>query len=161
MEAPPRFAERPTIPDAGSEEEKRWSKMSTITYDGGYIRSQYGNFVQTWNVAGQNLTCSSATQVTRSAYTASRTNKIGGASTSVSVPSSTYTKYARKNGSGAAGGDPFYFQTDIGGYSVRVGGDIQTLISYICANTNTQFGTLTIFSNRGAIYGPFSASSET
>ena len=161
MEASPRFAERPTIPDAGSDEEKRWSKMSTITYDGGYIRSQYGNFVQTWNVAGQNLTCSSATQVTRSAYTASRTNKIGGASTSVSVPSSTYTKYARKNGSGAAGGDPFYFQTDIGGYSVRVGGDIQTLISYICANTNTQFGTLTTFSNRGAIYGPFSASSET
>ena len=161
MEPEVRFAERPTIPEAGSDEEKRWSKMSTITYNGGYIRSQYGNFVQTWNVAGQNLVCSSAEQVTRAAYSATRTNTIGGESTTVSVPSSTYTKYARKNGSGAAGGDPFYFQTDVGGYSVRVGGDIQTLIGYICENTSSQFGTLTVYSNRGAIYGPFSASSST
>ena len=142
------------MPETDSDEDMVWRKESAITFDGGYISATYGNLVQTWNL-GQSLSTCSGVDVQRSAYTAKRANKIGDPKVDVSVPSSTYKRFPRKNGSLAAGGLPYTFVTDIGTYTARVGGDVETCVQWICDNTNTKYGTLTIYTNRGAQYGPF------
>ena len=148
------FAQRPTPPATDTDEDKMWRKESAITFQGGYISATYGNLVQTWNL-GQSLAACSSVAVNRAAYTATRTNKIGGASQSVNVPASTYNRFPRKNGSLAAGGSAFTFVTDIGSYTARIGGDVETCVKWICDNRNQMYGTLTIFTDRGAQYGPF------
>ena len=148
------FAERPAVPETDSDEDMVWRKESAITFDGGYISATYGNLVQTWNL-GQSLSTCSGVDVQRSAYTAKRANKIGDPKVDVSVPSSTYKRFPRKNGSLAAGGLPYTFVTDIGTYTARIGGDVETCVQWICDNRNTMYGTLTIYTNRGAQYGPF------
>lgn len=131
-----------------------WRKESAITYDGGYISATYGNLVQTFNL-GQSLAACASKDVNRVSYTADRTNTIGGSSKKVNVPAKTYKKYNRKNSSLAAGGVPYTFVTDIGSYTARVGGDVQSCIKWICDNRNSMYGTLTVYSGRGAQYGPF------
>ena len=155
-EVAPMFSTRPDPPDAGSDQEDRWAKDATIAFDGGYIKSAYGNLIQTWNLASVLDSCSSS-DVNRAAYTANRTLTIGGTSKTVNVSASTYKKYNRRNGSQAAGGEVFTFVTDIGEYTARCSGDIQTIVKWICDNKSKQYGTLEIFSGRGAAYGPFGA----
>ena len=46
------FSTRPEIPAAGTDLEDRWAKDATIAYEGGYIKSAYGNLAQTWNLKG-------------------------------------------------------------------------------------------------------------
>ena len=151
------FAERPEPPATDSDTDKLWRKESAITFNGGYISGTYGNLVQTWNL-GQSLAACSSVDVDRKAYTVTRTNKIGGTSQSVSVPAATYKRFPRKNGSLAAGGAAYTFVTDIGIYTARIGGDVETVVQWICDNRNSMYGTLTIFSDRGAQYGPFAQS---
>ena len=158
-EVQPRFAERPTPPEAGTELEDRWAKESTIAFEGGYIKSAYGNLAQTWNLEGLGSTCS-AISVDRKGYTVERTLTIGAGSKSVTYAPKTYNRYPRRNGGGASGGDAMTFVTDVGEYTARVSGDIQTLITWICDNKDKQFGTLEIYTNRGAFYGPFGLSLE-
>ena len=153
-EVAPMFSTRPDPPAAGSEQEDRWAKDATIAFEGGYIKSAYGNLIQTWNLASVLSTCAS-TDVERAGYTASRTNTIGGSSKSVTVSASTYKKYNRRNGSLAAGGDAYTFVTDVGTYTARCSGDVQTVIKWICDNKDKQYGTLEVFTGRGAAYGPF------
>ena len=158
-EASPRFSTRPEVPAAGSEQEDRWAKQSTITFDGGYIKSAYGNLVQTWNLEGLNTTCA-AIEVDRKGYSVDRTLTIGMGSKNVTYSPATYKRFPRRNGSAAAGGEAMTFVTDIGQYTARVAGDVQTLIQWICDNKDVQFGTLEIYTNRGAFYGPFGLSLE-
>lgn len=153
-EAVPYFAVRPDVPDAGSEQEDRWAKDATIAFPGGYIKSAYGNLVQTWNLAKVLESCSSV-DVDRAGYTAKRVLTIGTASKDVTVSASTYKKFNRRNGSLAAGGEAYTFVTDIGSYTARVSGDVQTAIAWICNNKDKQYGTLEVFTGRGASYGPF------
>lgn len=151
-----RFAERPTPPAAGSAEEDRWARDSTIAFPGGYIKSAYGNLVQTWNISAGLAACSSV-DVNRSAYSVSRTNTIGGASKTVNYSATTYKRFPGRNGSSAAGSEVWTFVTDLGSYTARVGGDVQTVVQYMCDQQNQQFGTLEVYSSRGKHYGPFSA----
>ena len=157
-EVSPYFAERPAVPDTDSDEDMMWRKEAAITYDGGYISATYGNLAQTFNL-GQSLAACTSKTINRKAYTADRTNTIGGDSKKVTVGAGTYRKYNRKNGSLAAGGEPFTFVTDIGEYTARVGGDVQDCIKWICDNRSQMFGTLTVYSGRGAQYGPFAQTS--
>ena len=150
----PMFADRPSPPDPNTDEDKMWRKEAAITYEGGYIVATYGNLAQTWNLGNTSAACSSV-DVTRRSYTVQRTNTIGGATTSVSFPATTYRRYPRVNASVAAGGEEFTFVTDIGEYTARVGGDVQTVVDWICSNRSALYGTLSIFTNRGAQYGPF------
>ena len=159
-EVTPYFAERPTVPDAGTELEDRWAKESTIAYEGGYIKSAYGNLVQTWNLESLTTTCS-AISVDRKSYSVNRTLTIGGPSATVNYAAKSYNRYPRRNGGGAAGGEAMTFVTDIGQYTARVSGDVQTLIKWVCDNKDKQFGTLEIYTNRGAFYGPFGLSLES
>ena len=69
-----------------------------------------------------------------------------------------YTAYPKRNSSLAAGGDLFTIHTDIGTYTARVGGDVQTLIAYVCTNTNQLYSAISIQSSAGAWYGPFAPS---
>lgn len=153
-EATTRLAIRPDTPAAGSETEDRWAKDSTIAYDGGYIRSAYGNLVQTWNLNGLNSP-SEAIDVDRAGYSVDRVLTIGMASKPVTYAPKTYKRFPRRNGSGAAGGEEMTFVTDIGQYTARVAGDVETLIQWITDNIGEQYGTLEVYTNRGAIYGPF------
>ena len=159
-EAQPRFATRPTPPAAGTEEEDRWARQSTIAFEGGYIKSAYGNLVQTWNVPGINAACD-AVDVNRAGYSVERELTIGMGSKTVSYPASTYKRFPRRNGSSAAGGEAWTFVTDIGKYTARVTGDVETVVQWICDNQSIQFGTLEIYTGRGAFYGTFGQSVES
>ena len=145
---------RPDVPQKESPEDYQWRKESAITYQGGYISATYGNLAQTFDM-GKGLGVCSSVEVNRKAYTTSRTNKIGGDSKTVNVPSSTFKRFPRKNGGPAEGGGVYTFQTDVGNYTARVGGDVETAIQWICDNTDNMFGTLTVWTDRGAQYGPF------
>ena len=148
------FATRPEIPAAGTDVEDRWAKEATIAFDGGYIKSAYGNLAQTWNLKGLVDVCNSK-DINRTSYSVSRTLTIGGGSKTVSYPAKVYKKFPRRNGSLAAAGDSYTFVTDVGTYTARVSGDVQTAIKWICDNVDKQFGTLEVFTGRGAVYGPF------
>ena len=160
MAADLRFATRPTPPEAGSEEDARWKKLATISYDGGYIRAAYGNLAQTFALAGKNKFCLGKVDVDRAAYSCKRVLTIGTPEKTVNVPGTTYKRWPRRNGSSAAAGEPFTFKTDIGSYTARVGGDIQSLLTVMCDSVDQIYGVLWIYSDRGAEYGPISASSN-
>lgn len=155
-----RFATRPSVPEAGSDEEARWKKLATISYDGGYIRAAYGNLTQTFALSGKNKFCLGAVDVERASYTVQRTLTIGTDAKEVKVPASRYKRWPRRNGSSAAAGEPYTFKTDIGSYSARVGGDVQSLLKTLCDSVDQIYGTLWIYSDRGAEYGPISAASN-
>ena len=150
----PMLVERPSPPDANTDEDMMWRKEAAITFEGGYIVATYGNLAQTWDLGNTGAACPSV-DVTRQAYTVQRTNTIGGDTKAVSFPVTTYKRFPRVNASIAAGGEPFTFVTDIGEYTARIGGDVQTVVDWICTNRSALFGTLSIFTNRGAQYGPF------
>jgi hypothetical protein len=156
MESSPRFIlpPRPQPPEAGTEEHERWCRDSSIVYENGSLTSAYGNWVQLW-AAGELPAATIGKDVSRASYTAKRTNKIGGTEKSVTVPASTYKKYPKQNSSSAAAGEVFTFVTDDGDFTARVTGDIQHVVKEIAANRSQQYITFTMYSNRGAQYGPF------
>ena len=156
MSGETRLLSRPEPPEAGSEEDARWKKLTTIAYDGGYIRAAYGNLTQTWAVANKGRFCLASTEVDRAAYSVKRVLTIGTTEKTVNVPASKYKRWPRRNGSSAAAGEPFTFVTDIGSYTARVGGDIQSLLKVLCDNADQLYGTLWVYSDRGAEYGPIS-----
>lgn len=156
MEAAPRFVlpPRPSPPDAGTDEHDRWCRDLTITYDGGTLTSAYGNIVQTW-APGDLPNAIKPKEINRASYEAKRQNKIGGDIKTVKVPAGTYKKYPSMNGSQAAGGELFTFDTRDGIFSARVTGDIQALVAHIAGSRMQQFQEFTVYSGSGAIYGPF------
>ena len=158
MTATPLFATPPVIPIAGSNEEKRWAKESSISWNGGSMTAAYGNLAQTFSMSSLQSVCTNAVDVQRAGYTVTRTNVIGGGSTSVSVPASTYKRYPKHNASLAAGGEPFRIVTPVGEYTARVTGDVQDFVKYLCDNRNALIGTLYVYSGRGTEYGPFNPS---
>lgn len=160
MTATPLFATPPTPPAAGSAEEKRWAKDSSISWNGGSMTAAYGNLAQTFSLSALQTVCAGSIDVQRSGYTTTRTNTIGGSSKSVTVPSTTYKRYPKHNASLAAAGEAFRIVTPLGEYTARVTGDIQDFVAYLCANSSALYGTITVYSGRGAEYGPFSPSSN-
>ena len=156
MEASPYFIlpPRPTPPEAGTEKHERWCRESSLVFDGGSMTSAYGNWVQLY-ASGELPSATIGKDVDRAGYTAKRTNKIGGTEKSVTVPAGQYKRYPKQNSSLAAGGEVFTFVTDDGDFTARVHGDIQHVIKEIAANRTQQYITFTMYSNRGAQYGPF------
>lgn len=156
MDSSPRLVlpPRPQPPEAGTEEHERWCRDSSIVYEKGSLTSAYGNLAQLW-APGELPSAIIPTDVSRASYTAKRVNKIGGPEKSVTVPASTFKKYPKQNSSSAAAGEVFTFVTDDGDFTARVTGDIQHVVQEIAANRMQQYITFTMYSNRGAQYGPF------
>jgi len=151
-----RFATRPNPPVVTDLEYEAWSRRGTLNYDGGYIEATYGDLIQTWSLGETDACAGQSRAVVRTSST--RTNTIGGATTPVAGSNYVYTAYPKRNSSLAAGGALFTVHTDIGSYTARVGGDVQTLIAYVCNNTNQLYSPISIQSASGAWYGPFSPS---
>jgi hypothetical protein len=147
------MAERPNPPEVGTEEYDRWKRSATINFDGGYLEAAYGNIVQTFD----DIKSSGATgsrSVTRKAHT--RTNTIGGASTSVAETTYTQSIIPRRNSSGAAGGQAITINTPVGSYTARLGGNIEDFVAFVSDESSVKvIDTMTFASVRGAIYGPF------
>jgi hypothetical protein len=150
---------RPDIPEAGSEEDKRWRKENSISWNGGSLTAAYGNIVQTWNADGNNLIDDTKVEVDRAGYSAKRKNKYSDEAVTVTVPSGTYTRYPRHNSSLAAGGEAYRIQTDVGEYTARVSGDVQDFIKYLIEKRSSLFGPIWIYTGNGAEYGPFNPDS--
>ncbi len=156
MESSPRFIlpPRPTPPDAGSKEHERWCRDLTLKYEGGSITSAYGNFVQLW-ASGELPSATKGKDINRKAYTAKRQNKIGGDVKEVKVDAKIYKKYPSQRSSQAAAGEVITFDTRDGIFTARMTGDIQHLIKEIASNLSQQYMDFTVYSSRGADYGPF------
>ena len=147
------FATRPNPPAVTDLEYQAWSRQATLNYNGGYIEATYGDLIQTWSLGATDACAGVATAVVR--RQSSRTNTIGGATTTVAGSNYVYTAYPKRNSSLAAGGDVYTIHTDIGTYTARVGGDVQGLIAYVCTVTNQLYSPISIQSSAGAWYGPF------
>lgn len=154
--AEPRFVlpPRPTPPNEGTEEHERWCRDQSVAYDGGTLTTAYGNFVQVWG-PGEIPLATVPTDINRKQYTAKRRLNYQDSPVDVNVPAKTYKKYPRHNSSQAAAGEVFTFATEDGDFTARVTGDIQHLIKYVSENRMSQYIDFTIYSNRGASYGPF------
>lgn len=160
MTATPYFTTRPTPPNPGTDEYTRWSRESTLNFPGGYLKASYGNLIQTFAMTGTDA-CS-GTDVTVSRKSHSRTYTIGGAAQTISQANFTYKKFPKRNGGGAAGGDPITVTTAVGSYTARLGGDIQDLVSYLCGSGQSQmYDSVEFTSRNGAHYGPFGPSTTT
>ena len=146
---------RPTIPEAGSEEDMRWRKEQSISWPGGSITAAYGNLIQTWVMEDGNTVADGAVDIDRAAYQAKRRNKYSDPEKTVEVPSKTYTRYPRHNSSLAAGGEAYTIRTDVGEYVARVSGDVQDFIKFVSENRSSLHGTIWIYTGSNAEYGPF------
>ena len=157
MTATPYLVQRPEPPTPGSSDDQRWRKEQAISWDGGSITATWGNLVQTWNLDTLNYICQEAKDVNVTVKAHTRTNKIGGTSSNVS--GTTYTKkvYPKKNSSMGAAGEVVRIVTDVGEYTARLTGPMELFAKFACANVSSQFGSITIYSPRGASYGPISA----
>ena len=154
MTATPYFATRPNPPSAGTDEYQRWKKESTMNYPGGYLTAAYGNLIQTFSMQGTDACSGKTVSGTRKAH--SRTLTIGGPTTSVASANLNYKLYPKRNGGGAAGGEPITIVTSVGSYQARLGGDIQDLVTWLCGNgTGQLYDAIEFISPNGAHYGPF------
>lgn len=155
-EATPRFVlpPRPTPPNEGTDEHERWCRDQSIAYDGGTITTAYGNIAQVWG-PGEIPAVTVGKDINRKQYTAKRRLNYQDDAVDVNVPAKTYKKYPRHNSSLAAAGEVFTFATDDGDFTARITGDIQYLIKWVTENRMQQYINFTIYSNRGASYGPF------
>ena len=148
------FAQRPSVPEAGTDEYDRWKRSSTMNFPGGYVESSYGNLIQTF--AMTNTDSCSGEQVNVSRTSHQRVNTIGGESKTIGAKTFTYTKYPKRNSGGAAGGEVITITTSVGSYTARLGGDIQSFVSWLCGNGTSQlYDSIEFTSPRGAHYGPF------
>ena len=154
--AEPRFIlpPRPTPPNEGTTEHERWCRDQSVAYPGGTLTTAYGNIAQVWG-PGEIPLVTVGEDINRAQYTAKRRLNYQDTPKDVSVPAKTYKKFPRHNSSLAAAGQVFTFVTDDGDFTARVTGDIQSLITWVSSNRMSQYVDFTIYSNRGASYGPF------
>lgn len=152
----PRFVPRPDPPAAGTWEYKRWAKEASLSYAGGSITSAYGNLAQTFNEVNLQAVCS-PTEKQVSVTSATVTNTIGGATSQRAGYTYTKKQYNKTNSSQAAAGEPIRIVTDIGEYEARLTGSMQALATWLCDNGSALFGTIYVYSPRGAAYGPYNA----
>lgn len=156
----PRLLSRPAPPAVDSDEYKQWSKNLTITYEGGYIEATYGNLAQTLAVGPLAGSCQDVpVAVVRKSHP--RVNRIGEAPIQIAEARFTYNKYPRRNSGNAAGGAAYTIHTDIGSYTARIGGDVQTFMAWACARSAQFFGPTSVQTGSGAWYGPISSSSDS
>jgi hypothetical protein len=153
----PRLVDRPTPPQPNTADYDRWTKWQAISWDGGSFSATWGNLVQTWNLDTLNYICQESKEITVSKSSHQRVNKIGSSPTTVAGTTYTQTVYPKKNSSLAAAGEIVRIVTDIGEYSGRLTGPMELFAKFACANVSSQFGSMTIYSPRGASYGPISA----
>ena len=150
---------RPNPPAVDTDEYKRWAESLTIPYDGGYIEAAYGNLVQTIDVASLSQECQDKpVAITRKAHT--RVNRIGDAPTPVAAASYVQNVYPKRNSSNAAGGDLYTVVTDRGSFTARVGGDVQDLMKWACAEKAGFYAPTVFATSNGAKYGPISSTSQ-
>lgn len=156
----PRFAVRPEPPEVDSDEYKQWTKNLTITYEGGYIEATYGNLAQTLAVGPLAGTCQdSPVSVIRRPHP--RVNRIGMGSVQIAEARFTYNKYPKRNSGNAAGGAAYTIHTDIGSYTARIGGDVQTFMAWACARAGQFYSATSIQTGSGAWYGPITSASSS
>ena len=148
---------RPDPPAPDSDDYQVWKTQLAIPYTDGYLEATYGDLIQTFELGDLGDTCEAKT-ISSSIGGTTRYNKIGGAGTPVKAFTRTFQSFPRKNSSNAAGGEAYTFHTDIGSYTVRVGGDVQSLAKWLCSMESKVYGTLRVQTGSGAWYGPYSAS---
>lgn len=151
-------ATRPAVPNVGTPEYARWSKESSIAFDGGTLTAAYGNLIQTLDMDAIGFSCSAATKqvsVTSSAPVLT----IG--QPPISRKTYTYTKkqFNKKNAGSAAAGEPVRIVTSVGEYTARLTGSIESLATFLCTNSAAIYDAFDVYSPRGAAYGPFTPSS--
>lgn len=157
MEPTPYFAERPAVPGWDTDEHDRWKRDSTLNFPGGYIKSAYGNLIQTFTMTGSDACSATAVTVERKEH--QRVNTIGGDSTPIAKKTFTYNKYPKRNSSGTGTGDVITVTTSVGRYTARLGGDIQDFVGWLCDDGKSQlYDAIEFTSARGAHYGPFGPS---
>lgn len=156
MEAAPRFVlpPRPSVPEPDTKEHERWCREEALLYKGGSFTTAYGNLAQMW-APGELPASHDYEVITRASYTAKRTNKIGGDTKTITVGAKDYLKYPSKRGGSAAAGEAFTVVAEDGIFTARVTGDIQDLVKWITEHRMQQFQAFTLYSGRGAQYGPF------
>jgi hypothetical protein len=151
---------RPNPPAVDSDEYKRWSETLTIAYDGGYIEATYGNLIQTFDFFTIDGACADRpVAVVRKQH--SRVNRIGDPAINIAEARFTYNKYPKRNSSNAAGGAAYTIHTDIGSYTARIGGDVQTFMAWACERKNEFYSATSIQTGSGAWYGPISSATPT
>jgi len=154
MEPTPFFATRPDVPQAGTDEYDRWKRESTLNFPGGYVKATYGNLIQTFAMTNTDSCGGEQVNVSRTSH--QRVNTIGGDAKTIGAKTFTYTKYPKRNSSGAAGGEVITITTAVGSYDARLGGDIQSFVGWLCGNGTSQlYDSIEFTSPRGAHYGPF------
>ena len=157
----PRFAQRPSVPPAGSPLDLQWRKELTLAYPGGSITSARGNLEQTFLILGAatSVCQSPAESISRTGH--SRVNKIGGPSTSVRATTYTVKKYPTASTGQAAAGQEYLVRTGVGNYTARVTGSLQALTAYLCSIENTIFDFVQVVTQRGTkspLIGPATGS---
>jgi len=154
-----RFVTRPTVPTVGTPEYDRWTKESAIAFDGGTLTAAYGNLIQTLSLDTIGFNCNAPTkQVSVTSATVVRT--IGGPSSTRSGYTYTKKQFNKKNASSAAAGEPVRIVTSVGEYTARLTGSIEALATFLCANGAAIYDAFDVYSPRGAMYGPFTPSSN-
>jgi len=147
---------RPEPPSVDTEQYKQWSRNLTIAYPGGYIEAAYGNLAQTLRFATIKEQCGDLpVAVVRKQHP--RVNRIGMEATQVAEARFTYNKYPKRNSGAAAGGALYTVHTEVGVYTARIGGDVQTFMAWACERKNEFYGPTTFQTGAGAWYGPISA----
>lgn len=131
-----------------------------MSYNDGYLSASYGNLVQTFLMSDVDPTCGEK-DVSAIVKEHKRTNKIGGTQKTITQFTKNYKVFPGKNGSVAAGGVPVTVVTDIGTYTARMGGSVEDLVSYLCANKGQMYGPVYVITDRGREYGPFGPTSSS
>ena len=125
----------------------------TINYDGGSITMPIGNAKNLFGDDGYDLLRPTGEDVTVSKKAHSRTNVIGGPSTSVDATTYTYKKWPRSRKSNSAGGDEIVmaWEGSEGSWVARMTGAAYELGTFL----NTKAPKPVRFSTSGSNYGPF------
>ncbi len=157
----PRFATRPSVPQAGSPLDMQWREELTLAYPGGTITATRGNLEQTFLILGAASGYGDAPTETISRTGHQRVNTIGGAATSVKATSYSVTKYPTGTSNQAAAGQAVRVLTGVGSYTARVTGSLQALVAYLVSIENTIFDYVSVVSRRGTTYGPIGPSTSS
>lgn len=153
-----RFATRPDVPGINTSEYDRWTKESSISFDGGSLTAAYGNLIQTLNISGLSFNCNPPTKNV-SVPPATVTRTIGGATSQRAGYSYTKKQFNKMNSSLSAGGQPITVVTGVGEYTARLTGSLEAFATFLCDNTSVIYDSVYFFSERGASYGPFNPTS--
>ena len=125
----------------------------TLNYDGGSITMPIGNAKDLFGDDNYELLRPVGESVTVSKKSHTRTNVIGGPSTTVNATTYTYTKWPRSSRSNSAGGEEIVMQWEgsQGSWVARMTGAAYDLGTFL----NTTSPKPVRFSTSGSNYGPF------